>query len=800
MLQGEISYVRKTTGQASIVTRISGHWNHFKSRLLVRYALSYILIFLIPLSVVTVFIYENAVKSLRFEIEQANVNQLNQVKMTIDSRISELLEISGKIAFDEQLTPYMVRHPYYSREAIRALDSYKANSSILEDLFLYFHGDSSIYSSLGLSDLDVAFNKMYHFPNWQLEQLERDLNETKQPLMRPAETVTVRTVRKESMLTMLVPIKPNDLYPYGTLVYLMKESKLTGMMDSILSDYAGSSYIFDQTGQVLTANNRGLTLAKEEIAVLADLTPGIHSLTLGGEPHSVVSVKSGENGWTYTTTMPSYQFFSRVAHIQTLILLVFSIAVITGVVAAMLLARKQYHPIKDLLKLAERRDSPAEAENAKTRNEWEWIRQTIQSYSIRIDQQNPFVRQQCLLLLIKHGKPDDPEINRMMESTGLRFPDGPSLYFAAIIAWDDQMHSSLEEGEPHGEPKAPAYKRLQELLADLPLPKLDSQVYGVEFTTDNQFALLISLPERMEDHDKIRLRVGQIIEAIQALAAEHSDRLPSIGVGTVYPELASLNQSFIEAATALEYRTVGGSGQVAYFERLAELPAVAGEGFWISRKSTLKLEQSLKQGNSSVALQMITEIIDSIKQEAPQMYLLRCLCFDLLNALLRTATELGMHEVLRTIPSLTSFETLEELEDNLGELTMQICHHVERKTETEQTSLIDDIVAYVDQQFADYTLSLEHLALKYSISTSYLSRSFKEKTGQNFSQYIWLRRMNEVIRLLTTTEAPLQEIIEQVGYWDAPNFIRKFKKETGSTPGQYRKLHTPHKVPEPPAE
>ena len=105
-----------------------------------------------------------------------------------------------------------------------------------------------------------------------------------------------------------------------------------------------------------------------------------------------------------------------------------------------------------------------------------------------------------------------------------------------------------------------------------------------------------------------------------------------------------------------------------------------------------------------------------------------------------------------------------------------------------QPSLIDNIVAYVDLKYADYTLSLEHVALKYSVSLSYLSRSFKEKMGCNFSQYIWHRRMEEVIRLLVNTDAPLKEIIESVGYLDAPNFIRKFKKETGYTPGQYRKL------------
>lgn len=108
---------------------------------------------------------------------------------------------------------------------------------------------------------------------------------------------------------------------------------------------------------------------------------------------------------------------------------------------------------------------------------------------------------------------------------------------------------------------------------------------------------------------------------------------------------------------------------------------------------------------------------------------------------------------------------------------------------------MDDIVAYVDQQYADYTLSLEHIALKYSISTSYLSRSFKEKTGLNFSQYISRCRMEEVIRLLLSTDAPLKDIIERVGYLDTPNFIRKFKKETGFTPGQYRKLNAPEATP-----
>ncbi|KAG2874488.1 hypothetical protein PC115_g24138, partial [Phytophthora cactorum] len=432
----------------------------------------------------------------------------------------------------------------------------------------------------------------------------------------------------------------------------------------------------------------------------------------------------------------------------------------------MLLAKRQYHPIRDLMEFAKLRGSGPDA--PKLRNEWEWIRQTLHDYSARIDLQEPFVRNQCMLLLLKHGKPDDPEIEQMILSAGFKHPQGKGLYFSAILSWDETLPGAKSWQERH---------LLQEILSNVCLSDPDAQIFGVEFSVKDQFALIISLADDM--NLPVHSRMEQVIEAILAVIRKNSQLSLSIGVGMAYRDLALLNQSFIEAAAALEHRMIRRSGQVSYFEQLAELVPSAAQSFWIPRKSMLKLEQSLKQGNESVAAQMIVDTIDKIKDEPLQVHLLRCICFDLLNAFLRTASEFGMNEVFANMPELTSFETLEELENRLLSLASAICAQVEQNTETSEPSLMDDILAYVDRQFADYTLSLEHVALKFAISTSYLSRSFKDKTGSNFSQYIWQRRVDEVIRLLQSTSAPLKEIIEQVGDLDAPNFIRKFKKETG---------------------
>ncbi|CAM4504489.1 AraC-like DNA-binding protein [Paenibacillus endophyticus] len=760
---------------------ISKYWSQYKSRLLFKYAASYIFMFLVPLTVVTIFIYENAAYNLRSEIERANLNQLTQVKLTIDGHMSDLYEIASRISYDEHLTPYMMSDPYRSREGINTLASYTANSSIVEQLFLYYHDRDEIYSYEGMTNPMTLFNKVYIYHNWSSAGLLKALNDSTAPLIRPAEPVSIYS-REEALLTLLIPIKPSDPYPYGSVMFLLKEAKITGLMDTILNQYKGNSYILSPTGEVLTSNTNGTALSREALTDIAELETGIHSIRLDGETQSVVAVKSTENGWSYATTMPTYQFFESVVHIKTLIMLVFTIAALTGIVVAIILARRQYHPIKNLIDFA-RLQTGSRDEALKVRNEWEWITQTFRDYKARIHWQTPFVRNQCLMLLLKHGKPNDPEIERMIMETGLEPPNAGVAYFTAVLSWDSP---------PEDEPRQPDHMLQLELLSQLSFPELEIQVYGVEFSVRDRFALMVLLPD--QEPERQEAAINSLFENIRALLLEQTDALPHIGVGTIYPSLSKINQSFIEASTALDYRQPGEPG-ITFFDHLQNKQAVSQATFWLSKKTILRLEQSLKQGNEPLAQSMLAGMVQEIKQESLSVPILRLICFDILNTMLRTAADLDMGDVFGRVPALASFDTLEEFENKLAVLAGEVCRQVNHQTETSQPSLIDDLVAYVDQNFADYTLSLEHIALRFSVSTSYLSRSFKEKMGMNFTHYIWLLRMNEVKRLLIVTNDPLQIIIERVGYLDAPNFIRKFKKDSGLTPGQFRKQHCQSNTP-----
>ncbi|MFS0726509.1 cache domain-containing protein [Paenibacillus sp. 1P07SE] len=219
--------------------------NYFKSKLFMRYMSSYLLVLLIPLICLTLLIYHNAVNNLRSEIEQSHLNQLLQAETIVNNHMKQLGDISSYAAYDERLARYRIDDPYYVLEANEALKLYKATSPIIEEMFLYYRGDSKIFSSEGMNTLEV-FSGTFNFRNWSAASIARDLNELQYATMRPADLFNRRPGFNQSMLTYLVPITPNSPTPHGTLMYVIRESELTGLIDSILGSYQGSSYIVDR--------------------------------------------------------------------------------------------------------------------------------------------------------------------------------------------------------------------------------------------------------------------------------------------------------------------------------------------------------------------------------------------------------------------------------------------------------------------------------------------------------------------------------------------------------------------------
>jgi len=77
-----------------------------------------------------------------------------------------------------------------------------------------------------------------------------------------------------------------------------------------------------------------------------------------------------------------------------------------------------------------------------------------------------------------------------------------------------------------------------------------------------------------------------------------------------------------------------------------------------------------------------------------------------------------------------------------------------------------------------------------------LKRRFKTATGSTLIDYVQNLRVEEAKRLLETGAAPFDDIAAEIGY-ENPTFARRlFRRRTGLTPGQYRRMFQPFAMAE----
>lgn len=83
--------------------------------------------------------------------------------------------------------------------------------------------------------------------------------------------------------------------------------------------------------------------------------------------------------------------------------------------------------------------------------------------------------------------------------------------------------------------------------------------------------------------------------------------------------------------------------------------------------------------------------------------------------------------------------------------------------------------------------NLTSLAKKFHCHQTYLTNLFKDKFGVPLIQYINRQKLNYALRLLATTNTPINSISNKIGMTTPANFSRLFKKYFGVSPANFRK-------------
>ncbi len=105
---------------------------------------------------------------------------------------------------------------------------------------------------------------------------------------------------------------------------------------------------------------------------------------------------------------------------------------------------------------------------------------------------------------------------------------------------------------------------------------------------------------------------------------------------------------------------------------------------------------------------------------------------------------------------------------------------------TANTPLVQQVIAYIEEHYADATLQNAQIAERFGYHPYYLSNILKQNTGYSLRSYLIRHRIQMAKNDLLTTDLTVSTISWRCGFSSEPFFIKTFKEHTGTTPKKYR--------------
>lgn len=140
------------------------------------------------------------------------------------------------------------------------------------------------------------------------------------------------------------------------------------------------------------------------------------------------------------------------------------------------------------------------------------------------------------------------------------------------------------------------------------------------------------------------------------------------------------------------------------------------------------------------------------------------------------------------LSQLRLFGTIPEVMGHLRQyISDSLMHWIEEKKYVESRP-IRLAKQYIGENYFR-PLTLEMVSGEIGFNPTYFSSMFKKETDMNFSDYLKKIRIDNAKNMLLNSEQLIEDISYAVGYSDIKYFSRLFKKQTGVTPTEFRKLY-----------
>ncbi len=283
-----------------------------------------------------------------------------------------------------------------------------------------------------------------------------------------------------------------------------------------------------------------------------------------------------------------------------------------------------------------------------------------------------------------------------------------------------------------------------------------------------------------------------VYRSIQKARSEIKDRMNltvSCGISNEFSDLNAIPDVYLQAKKALEFKIVCGKGKIVRYSNIAN----SSKKNAAHENNIEKMKFLIKSGIVKKAETAAEAALDELMAfDSPRREILHAAGAKVLAACLDVVKECNICESElfgeggNPYEKILGLETLPQMKARLKKCAGMIAEAVFDDSKSMTHGMVENIKEYLKENIADPNLSLSSVAGRFYINHSYLSRIYKNETGNTFSSDIKKMRMERAVKLLSEKKLKVYELCEQVGIEDPHYLSIMFKKYTGMTISDYK--------------
>ena len=518
---------------------------------------------------------------------------------------------------------------------------------------------------------------------------------------------------------------------------------------------------------------------------------GISYSVINGEKVVISCVTSAYTGIKYVSILPFSIFTEKVDYIWKLTTMSTILCLLLGGVVSLWFSKKEYNIISGIVKFLTNKIGISKSIR---HNEYQFIRDTMsrifdekELINRKLQQQHDILRGSFLTRLLKGRLQNLNLPGELFSSMDIDFKTD---IFAVLLFYIESYNAALfEEDSGHAAENNIETNLLMSIKAVVgEITPEGHQAFIVEM--DKTVTCLVNFGDGEEQNYETDL-YDAVVKIKQMLKNKFEIEI-TVSISNICRGLNNVSMVYREAQDAMEYKMVLGKGEIINYNKIKEIKRNEYTYFY-PLNTELHLINYVKAGDETSADRVITEIFDSnLLKGANSIELIKCLMFDLICTMIKIINELenscekSFLESLDPVKRLLNCETVKEMKLQITETLNRICEYLKLKKKSHNDNLKSNVVKYIEENYSDPNLSITSISDKFMVNPSYLSRFFKEQTGECILHYLNRVRLENAKRLMKEHRISVIDTAVAVGYNNSNTFIRIFKKYEGITPGNYK--------------